>query len=89
MLYCYLNMPTINKTYLVLSYLMSKGGNCKACRKVALTEWEKYSKSLIKNDNFTVKLLFLLHSKNSLIHSYLYNKLEYFILDHEYLTNLN
>ena len=69
---------------------MSKGGNCKACRKVSLTtEWAKYSKSLIKNDNFTVKLLFLFHSKYSLIHSYLYNKLEYLILDHEYLTNLN
>ena len=25
-LYCYLNMPTINKTYLILSYLMHTGG---------------------------------------------------------------
>ena len=33
----------------------------------------KYSESEIKNDNFTVKLSFLFNSKNSVIHSYLYD----------------
>ena len=35
----------------------------------------KNSESEIKNDNFTVKLSFLFHSENSLIHNYLYNNL--------------
>ena len=70
---------------------LSMEGNCKTYRKVATTTGgAKYSKSLIKNDNFTVKLSFLFNSENSAIHSFLYNKLEYYLLlDHEYLTNLN
>jgi hypothetical protein len=36
---------------------------------------------LNKNDNFTVKLSFLFNSENSVIHSYLYNKMLYFITD--------
>ena len=38
----------------------------------------KYSEGEIKNDNFTVKLSFLFNSENSVIHSYLYNKVCYF-----------
>ena len=37
----------------------------------------KYSESEIKNDNFTVKLSLLFNLENSVIHSYLYNKIFY------------
>jgi hypothetical protein len=42
------------------------------------TKWCENSESEIKNDNFTVKLSFLFNPENSVIHSYLYNKYDYY-----------
>jgi hypothetical protein len=43
-------------------------------------KWQEYSESGNKNDNLTVKLLFLLNSENSVIHRYLYDKYLFFKL---------